>query len=652
MFRGFYTIHLEGYDTDGNLILCSDVTQMVQFGTSNMRFHDYLNAIVAFAVAGASSYYLAQLFPFVSRGMLPLITGYLGIGIVVGPFVTSLISDYDIYLLSQYINEFALAFIAANAGCEIYFPELRGLVRPILMQIFFMTVTTFAIVSAGTYFLAPLVPFLADQPSSDCRSSIVLLLSSIMLARSPATAVAIISELRARGPGSKVMLGITVISDIVVLISYDIMSGVTQVTCADDAATKHFNVQNLYFLLFEIGASMFIGVLVGGLIRFYLWLPFRRFIIPCGTSCRIYVYRSHLKALFILPTLLSAFELSRYVSVLTRKYSPYHTSVKLEPLMLCIVAGCVAGHSSRQRRKFTNILRRVAPAVFLPFFVLTGASLQLGEVHRIAFIASVVCGLRLVGIFLGSTLSGLLQRACSMGTTVAHVKYMWMTLLAQAGVALGLAISTKQQFPEWGQKFETLVISVVVINQVVGPVLCKIGLYQIEIRDLMDKVRGPEGSHESGHESGGNARERERAHGTPAASDVGNLSDVDDLLPASHDDHRQFLTAAKRWHRSHTMEEHLAHNESHAATESHDVQEAGPLARNYARLLRKHSYGTLATLAEQLEGSDGAEVGGRAQQAGDSEADEVGEAPLRRSGSGLFFRPAADSVHSDMDSIM
>ena len=128
MFRGNYNIVLKGYDKDKNLVLCSHVKQMVRYNTANV-VHDYTQAVVAFTVAGASSYYLAQLFPFMSKGMLPLITGYLGIGIIVGPFVTHLITAYDVHLLSDYINEFALAFIASSAGCEIYFPELRGLVR-------------------------------------------------------------------------------------------------------------------------------------------------------------------------------------------------------------------------------------------------------------------------------------------------------------------------------------------------------------------------------------------------------------------------------------------------------------------------------------------------------------------------------------------
>ena len=136
-------------------------------------------------------------------------------------------------------------------------------VRPILLQIAFMTVTTFLVVGIGIYMMTPLVPFLSEQATADCRISISLLLSSIMLARSPATAVAIISELGAKSASSKIMLGITVISDIVVLVSYDIVVGVTQVTCGNEhnhGVPRTFDANNLYFLLSEIGGSIVIGV--------------------------------------------------------------------------------------------------------------------------------------------------------------------------------------------------------------------------------------------------------------------------------------------------------------------------------------------------------------------------------------------------------
>lgn len=56
-----------------------------------------------------------------------------------------------------------------------------------------------------------------------------------------------------------------------------------------------------------------------------------------------------------------------------------------------------------------------------------------------------------------------------------NVRYIWCTLISQAGVALGLALEVASRFPDWGREFQTLVLSIVVINQVIGPPLCKLG---------------------------------------------------------------------------------------------------------------------------------------------------------------------------------
>merc|ERR1719240_2132656 len=93
-------------------------------------FVDYRDAIIAFLVAGSSSKAIGRLFPEFSGGVLPQISGFLCMGIVVGPYCTNLISKQHIFLLGSYINRFSLAFIAGAAGAEIFLPELRELLAP------------------------------------------------------------------------------------------------------------------------------------------------------------------------------------------------------------------------------------------------------------------------------------------------------------------------------------------------------------------------------------------------------------------------------------------------------------------------------------------------------------------------------------------
>ena len=78
---------------------------------------------------------LGRLTPEYTRGALPVITGYLLWGVVLGPYGTNFISRFYIHLLGRFINRLSLAFIAGSAGAEIYFPELRPLFTPILGQV-------------------------------------------------------------------------------------------------------------------------------------------------------------------------------------------------------------------------------------------------------------------------------------------------------------------------------------------------------------------------------------------------------------------------------------------------------------------------------------------------------------------------------------
>jgi len=65
---------------------------------------------------------------------LPLITGYLFIGALAGPFALELIRKDDVPRLG-YVTQFALAFIAMSAGAELYLPELRSLFKRIILMV-------------------------------------------------------------------------------------------------------------------------------------------------------------------------------------------------------------------------------------------------------------------------------------------------------------------------------------------------------------------------------------------------------------------------------------------------------------------------------------------------------------------------------------
>ena len=114
------------------------------------------------------------------------------------------------------------------------------------------------------------------------------------------------------------------------------------------------------------------------------------------------------------------------------------------------------------------------PFIFLPFFVLTGASLDLVVFAKSFGFAAIIAVVRAVSIFIGSFTGGTLA-----GQSPQHNRLMWMTLLTQAGVSLGLASEVGATHKGWGRQFQATIISIVLINQLAGPILFKIALRRV-----------------------------------------------------------------------------------------------------------------------------------------------------------------------------
>ena len=162
------------------------------------------------------------------------------IGVVVGPYVTNLVTRYHVWLLGQLINDIALSFISFAAGAEIFFPELRGMLSNIIGKMKAITLFTMMFVCVGFYILVVtssssfatlnIGGWVAEE-ETPCRISIVMLVGIIMVGRSPSSVVAVAQEMASDGSTSdnhhravKLSVGITVMSDVVVLIGFALLS--------------------------------------------------------------------------------------------------------------------------------------------------------------------------------------------------------------------------------------------------------------------------------------------------------------------------------------------------------------------------------------------------------------------------------------------
>jgi len=412
-----------------------------------VEIKEFIVVFLTFVVIATASKQLAKYYPWIG---LPMITGFLITGMITGPFGLGLIPAGATDRLS-FINEVSLAFIAFAAGTELYLSELRSRIKSIQWMTFGQLVVTFIIGSVGLYLLDDHLPFMQEL-SWQVKVAASILAGTIFVARSPASAMAIIDEMRAKGPFTQTALGVTVLKDVLVIILFAICFDVS-IALINNIP---FNFTFAILLVIEIGLAFLLGYLIG---RFMKFIFSRSWAIM-------------MKTLLVLLIGYGIYLLSHY----TREYSQlwFEADIYLEPLLISIIASFYITNYTSYRPEFQKVLHNVLPIVYVAFFTLTGASALLDVLADVWLIALVIFFLRLIGMIAGSYLGG------SLAGESAKFKHLgWMPYVTQAGVGVGLATIVGREFETWGPEFATILIAVIILNQVVGPPLFKYSINKV-----------------------------------------------------------------------------------------------------------------------------------------------------------------------------
>ncbi len=385
-----------------------------------------------------------QIAQFFQKLKLPLITGLLVIGLLAGPFIFKLLPQGTGSGL-QFINDISLAFIAFAAAAELYVKDMRSRFKSIKWMTFGQLGVTFIVSSILIYFLADQIAFMQGMNVAT-KISVAMLMATIFVARSPASAIAVINEMRAKGPFVQMAMGVTVIKDFLVILLFAICFSLSVTLVSGEPFTIWF----LPILLAELAVSFGLGWVVGKILTLIL-------------SIRMHVY---LKSALILAIGYSVYLLNYYVEHNSMDW--VGKSIHLEPLLVCIIGSFFVTNYSKYRQEFIKILEDVGPVVYICFFTLTGASVSLDVLVSLIGVAFLLFAIRLVTMIAGSFIGGTLA-----GDPALFRRIGWMPFVTQAGVGLGLATVVANAFPEWGNAFQTTVVAVIVINQFVGPPLFK-----------------------------------------------------------------------------------------------------------------------------------------------------------------------------------
>lgn len=361
---------------------------------------------------------------------LPNVTAFLVAGLVIGPCVAGLLSKDQVASLDV-ISEAALGFIAYSIGGEFKLSYLKQIGKaPLTITIFQGLMTTFC-VDAGLIGLSALIPSLGiDTP-------LALLLGAIALATAPAATLMVVRQYKAKGPVTQMLLPVVAMDDALGLMVFSISASVAQGMLGGEMTAQSM----LLTPLIEIVGSFALGAVLGLVLAF---------------GARFFASRGNKLALSIACVLAGVGLCDLW---------------NLSSLLVCMMIGAVMVNLSQQREVLMEQCDRFTPPLFLLFFVLSGADLDLSVLPSVGVIGVLYLLLRCAGKWGGTMLGALCVHADENIR-----KYLGLTLLPQAGVAIGMAALVSARFPTLAAQVNTIVLAGVLVFELVGPVITKMAL--------------------------------------------------------------------------------------------------------------------------------------------------------------------------------
>jgi Kef-type K+ transport system membrane component KefB len=385
--------------------------------------------------------------PLCKKIRFPKLTGYILVGIILGPHLLGFVKSETVTDLG-FINDLALTFIALAAGGELKISDLRHRLRTIIFIIIgsivfvYMAITLFMTIAAPRF-----LPGIGDYSLGQVIA-IASIVGILCVARSPSSTIAVINECRARGIFTETVLGVTVVIDVLVIMLFAMGLSITEIFLSPGTT---FDIWFLAAFSGQILFTLFIGFLIG-----------------LGLS--YYIYK--VKADLTIVILMMAFLVTRLSYALNGWLEVnYDFSLRLEPLLICMAAGFTVQNFSEHGEKLINAIESVSLPVYVVFFTLVGAALNLEALRGTWMVALMIVLVRGASVYTGSYLGG---RAS--GDREQYNRLSGLGFITQAGVSLGLATELMRRFPAWGPELATVIIAVIGINQLIGPIMLKYSL--------------------------------------------------------------------------------------------------------------------------------------------------------------------------------
>ena len=355
---------------------------------------------------------------------LPNVTGYLIAGLIIGPYCLGIFQESDA-AVTDVLTDVALGFIAFSIGGEFRISNIK--------QIGTSSITI-------TFFQACLATLLVDAALLACGfpAPLSLTLGAIAAATAPAATLMVVRQYHAKGEVTSTLLPVVAMDDAVGLMLFSISLPLSQALASNATLTvTSMLLQPLLEIVLSLAVGAGIGLLIALAMRFF--------------HSKVNRISVAVAAVLLGSALASIWNLSS--------------------LLLCMAIGAVLVNLRKDADELLEITDAWTPPLFMLFFVLSGAELDLAVVPTVGLLGVVYMVARSLGKNFGSFL----------GATIAKSspnirKYLGLTLLPQAGVAIGMAQVALNALPEYGTQIQAVVLTATLIYELIGPVITKLAL--------------------------------------------------------------------------------------------------------------------------------------------------------------------------------
>ena len=400
--------------------------------------------LLAIGVAMFAGLFLSRL---TSKFNLPDVTSYLVAGLLVGPLCLGRLgvpglgfTSFDFVEAMSLVSDTALGFIAFSIGSEFRIDALRktGKQATVVAILQALTATVMVdLVLIGLHFI--LGP--EKLPVSTC-----IVLGAIATATAPAATVMVINQYKARGPLTDILLPIVALDDAVGLVVFAVSNGIAKALSSGQISLVGVIVNPLLEIILSVGLGALLGWVFSLVEKFFN-----------SNSKRL----SLAVAFVALSAGLAKLEIPLGGDL----------EIGFSSLLVCMMCGTVFCNLCNFSEDIMSKTDRWTAPVYVLFFVLSGAELDLTILTNpmVLLIGVVYIVARSAGKISGSYLS---CRATSCSPAIQ--KYLGITLLPQAGVALGMA-ATAAELSD-GHMVRNVVLFSVLVYELVGPTLTKISL--------------------------------------------------------------------------------------------------------------------------------------------------------------------------------